>query len=125
MDSHVDERPVELTVYLPSDPAALASLRGSVRVWLEGLDVREEDAAAVVAACSEIAADAIEAGSVRVGGGLAGSEVVVRVAGSADWHIEDRPARYVAALLVDDVSIQHTPGETAVVLRKATSSGLN
>ncbi len=96
-----------------------------MRVWLDGLDVLEEDAAAVVAACSEIAADAIEVGPGHVGGGHAGSEVVLRVAGSADWRIEDRPARYVAALLVDDVSIQHTPGETAVVLRKATSRGLS
>jgi hypothetical protein len=121
----VDERPVELTFDLPPDPAALAGLRQSVRVWLQGLDVRQEDAAAVVAACSEIAADAIEVDAVHVRAGRAGSEVVVRVAGSPDWRVEDRPSRYVAALLVDDVSIQYTPGETAVVLRKATSRGLS
>jgi hypothetical protein len=44
-----------------------------VRVWLDGLDVREED----------------------------------------------------SRRLVDDVSIQHTPGETAVVPRKATSHRLS
>jgi hypothetical protein len=120
----VDERPIELTLELPPDSAALASLRRAVREWLEALDVPQEDAAAVVAACSEIAAEAIEVGSVRVRGGLAGSDIVVRFTGSAAWRIEDRPARYVAALLADDVSIERAYGATSVVLRKATSRGL-
>ena len=119
------EHAIELTFELPADPAALASLREQVRAWLEALDVRDEDAAAVVAACSEIAADAIELGPVRLHGGLAGSEIVVRLTGASDWRIEDRPARFVAALLVDDVSMQHSGSETSVVLRKATRGGLS
>jgi hypothetical protein len=122
---NVHERPIELTYDLPADPAELAALRRSAREWLEGLDVSDEDAAAVVAACSEIAADAIEVGPAHVHGGLAGSEIVVRVAGNPHWRIEDRPSRYVAALLVDDVSIQRSATETAVVLRRSVSRGLS
>ncbi len=118
------ERPIELTFDLPPDPAALASFRRAVRDWLDDLYVSDEDAAAVVAACSEIAAESIEGGPVQVRGGLAGSEIVVRFTGAPEWRIEDRPSRYVAALLVDDVSIQRTPSEKAVVLRKAPSRGL-
>jgi len=120
----VDEHPVELTFELPPDPAALASLRGSVRDWLDRLGAGAEDAAAIVAACSEIAAEAVDVGPIHVHGGLADSEVVIRLAGGRDWRVEDRPSRYVAALLVDGVSIQRTPAETVVVLRKATSTGL-
>ena len=49
----------------------------------------------------------------------------MRLTGIADWRVEDRPSCYVAALLVDDVAIEHSPGQTGVVLRKATSTGLS
>ena len=113
-----------LTLRLPADPAALASLRRSVREWLEGLEIVGPDVAAIVAACSEVAADAIEAGPAELHGVLSGADVVVRCAGAPDWRIEDHPSRYVAALLVDDVSIDRSADCTAVVLRKAASRGL-
>lgn len=113
-----------LTLRLPAEPAALALLRGSVREWLESLEIVEPDVAAIVAACSEVAAGAVEAGDVEVTGILAGGDVVVRFAGSSGWEIEDSPSRYVAALLVDDVSIDRSENGTAVVLRKAASRGL-
>jgi hypothetical protein len=106
------------------DPAALAFLRGSVREWLESLEIVESDVAAIVAASSEVAAGAVEAGAVEVTGLLAGGDVVVRFAGPPGWQIEDKPFRYVAALLVDDVSIEHSDGAASVVLRKAASRGL-
>lgn len=106
------------------DAAALALLRRAVREWLESLEIVGTDVAAIVAACSEIAAAAVEAGPAEFHGVLAGGDVVVRCAGSPDWRIEDHPSRYVARLLVDDVSIELTGGGTAVVLRKATSRGL-
>ncbi len=113
-----------LELRLPADAAALSLLRRSVRDWLEGLGITERDVGAVVAACSEIAADAIEAGGVELRGVLAGGDVVVRCTGAPGWAIEDRPSRYVAALLVDDVSIEHSGPGTSVVLRKAASRGL-
>ena len=113
-----------LDLHLPADPSALAELRRVVRAWLESLEILQQDVASLVTACSEVAADGIEAGAVELHGVLAGADVVVRLAGAADWGIEDHPARYVAALLVDDVSIDHSPAGTAVVLRKATSRGL-
>jgi len=109
---------------LPADPAALAQLRRAVREWLVGLEIVEQDVAAIVAACSEVAADAIEAGPVELHGVLAGADVVVRCIGQAEWGIEEHPSRYVAALLVDDVSIDRTAAGTTVVLRKAASRGL-
>jgi len=109
---------------LPADPAALASLRRAVRDWLEGLEIVEPDVAAIVAGCSEVAADAIEAGPAEIDGVLAGTDVVIRCTGSAEWRIEDHPSRYVAALLVDDVAIDRSPAGTTVVLRKASSRGL-
>ena len=117
-----DVEPLDLR--LPADPAALAMLRGSVREWLEALEIVEPDVAAIVAACSEIAAGAVEVGPAELHGVLAGGDVVVRCAGSVDWLIEDHPSRFVARLLVDDVSIDRTAERTAVVLRKAASRGL-
>jgi len=113
-----------LTLHLPQDPAALATLRRSVREWLESLEIGDTDVAAMVAACSEVAAEAVDAGPVDVRGVLAGGDVVMRCSGSPEWRIEDHPSRHVAALLVDDVSIEHTPDASAVVLRKAVSRGL-
>ena len=113
-----------LSLQLPADPAVLAVLRRSVHGWLEGLEIVEPDVAAIVAACSEVAADAIEAGPAELHGVLASGDVVVRCTGSADWRVEDHPSRYVAALLVDDVSIDRSAAGTAVVLRKASSRGL-
>lgn len=107
-----------------ADAAALAQLRQSVRGWLAALEIVEPDVAAIVAGCSEVAADAVEAGPVEVYGVLAGGDVVVRFSGAADWGIDDHPSRYVAALLVDHISIERSEDGTNVVLRKATSRGL-
>jgi len=109
---------------LPADPAALAPLRAAVRDWLSGLEIVEQDVAAIVAACSEIAADGIEVGPVALRGLQADSDIVVRIEGVLAWGIEDHPSRYVAALLVDDVTIARDDGSVAVVLRKAASRGL-
>ena len=109
---------------LPPDPAALGSLRRAVHEWLTDLGIVDADVAPIVAACSEIAADAIESGKVGLDGLLADSDVVVRCTGSGDWRIEDHPSRYVAALLVDDLSIERTGETVSVVLRKAASRGL-
>lgn len=119
--------PLELRI--PADPAALARLRQSIREWLEGLEIVEQDVAAMVAATSEVAADAVESlvaqgGEVELTGILAGADVVVRCAAAPAWRIEDHPSRYIAALLVDDVSIERTEKAVAVVLRKAASRGL-
>jgi hypothetical protein len=113
-----------LQLRFPADPAVLAELRASVRSWLESFEIVEQDIAAIVAAASEVAADAIEAGGVELHGVLAGGDVVIRCAGAPGWQVEDHPSRYVAALLVDDVTIERTDDQVAVVLRKATSRGL-
>jgi hypothetical protein len=113
-----------LALEFPADPSVLAELRRAVRAWLESLEIVEQDVAAIVAACSEVAADAIEAGAVELHGLLAGGDVVVRCSGLPAWRVEDHPSRYVAALLVDDVSIERAEDRVAVVLRKATSRGL-
>jgi hypothetical protein len=113
-----------LTLSFPQDPAALATLRQSVREWLESLEIVEPDVAAIVAACSELAAGAIESGAVEFRGVMVGGDIVVRCSGVPEWQIEDHPSRYVAALLVDDVSLERGPGASAVVLRKSTSRGL-
>jgi hypothetical protein len=113
-----------LNLRFPCDPAALAQLRDEVRAWLEGLEIVQQDVAAIVAACSEVAADAIDSGPVELEGVLAEGDVVVRCSGSPDWRVEDQPSRYVAALLVDDVSIERGGDAVAVVLRKAASRGL-
>ena len=55
---------------------------------------------------------------------LAGSDVVVRCTSSGAWQIDARPSRYVAALLVDHVSIDRSSDTTSVVLRKTVSRGL-
>jgi hypothetical protein len=43
---------------------------------------------------------------------------------NGSWGIADRPSRYVAALLVDDVSVETRPDRASVVLRKSLDLGL-
>lgn len=112
-----------LDLHLSADPTALAQLRRSVREWLERLEIVEEDVAAIVAACSEVAAAAIEAGPADLRGVLAGGDVVVRVSGTAGWDVESHPSRYVAALLVDDVSIE-SGEQISLTLRRSVNFGL-
>ena len=119
-----------LTLFLPADPAELSRLRRTLRSWLEGLEVVEADVAGMVAACSEVAADAVEdtpshaADAIEITAAMTGGDVVVRCAVAGDWGIAQHPSRYVAALLVDDLSIEQRDGRTAVVLRKAFDRGL-
>jgi hypothetical protein len=119
-----------LSLRLPAEAAVLAPLRRSVRDWLGRLEIVEPDVAAIVAACSEVAADAIESAprgnrdTIEVEAGLAGGDVVVRCTGPHGWKIDEHPSRYVAALLVDDVAIDRSEDGTSVVLRKAASRGL-
>jgi hypothetical protein len=113
-----------LSVILPAESASLSALRRLVREWLVSLEIAESDVEAILAACSEIAGDAVESGPVEVTGAMTDADVVVRCAGPPDWRIEGHSARYVAALLVDDVSIEPTAEAVSVVLRKTASRGL-
>jgi len=120
-----------LTLRLATDSAALSTLRPSVRAWLERLELVEADVAAIVAACWEVTSDAAESTSgdrnghpIALTAALVGSEVVARCTGPAGWRIEDRPSRYVAALLVDDLAIERSADAVSVELRKSASRGL-
>jgi len=116
-----------LSLRLPCDPAALSALRHAVTVWLEGFEPAESEAAAVVGACSEIAADAIDAAladAIEFEGAVDGGDVVVRLAVDGTWGIAERPSRFVAALLVDDVTVETRGDRTSVVLRKSLDLGL-
>jgi len=120
-----------LNLRLATDPAALATLRPSVRAWLERLELVEPDVAAIVAACWEVTSDAAESTSgdgngqvVELTAALVGQEIVARCTGPAGWRVEDRPSRYVAALLVDDLAIERSADAVSVELRKSPSRGL-
>jgi hypothetical protein len=120
-----------LELELPYDASALAPFRREVREWLERREIAEEDVAAIVGACSEVVADAIESlpvleapTTIRLTVAQGEGDVVVRCAAAAGWRIEEHPSRHVAALLVGDVSVERTPGLTAVVLRRQTRSSL-
>ena len=114
----------EFELRVSDGPGALADLRHAVRGWLERLDIVEQDIVAIVTACSEVVADGIDTGPVDVRGVLAGGDVVIRCMGAHGWQFEDHASRYVAALLVDDVSIDRSSNSTSAVLRKAASRGL-
>jgi len=116
-----------LSLRLPCDPAALSTLRGAVRDWLDRLEPAESEAAAVVGACSEIAADAIDsalADAIEIEGAVDGGDVIVRVSVAGGWGIADSPSRFVAALLVDDATLETRDDRTSVVLRKSLDLGL-
>ena len=116
-----------LNLRLPANAAALADLHAALREWLVAEEVGESDAAAIVGACSELAADAIESGgsgTVEIEAGRAAGDVVIRCTAAENWRVEDHPSRHVAALLVDGVAIDRRPGATAVVLRKSSARGL-
>jgi hypothetical protein len=105
----------------------LSSLRHAIALWLESMQPAEAEAAALVGACSEIAADAIDtalADAIEVEGAVDGGDVVVRLAVEGIWGIAERPSRFVAALLVDDMAVETRGDRTSVVLRKSLDLGL-
>jgi hypothetical protein len=118
--------PEPFVFQLLPDPRMLALLRRRLRLWLGELEIIAADVASIVAACSEVVAAAIEggAGAIEVTAEVAGADVVVGCTCDGSWAIETHPSRYVAALLVDHVSVETDGGSTAIVLRKALDRGL-
>jgi len=124
---------LELTV--PSQPSALSSLRGLLARWLALWDATDADVHAIVLACSEACANAIEHAGAPSGSTidfvavLRDGEVDVTVHDHGRWRAP-RPAGDqgrgldLIAALMDDVRMQHGDDGTTLRLRLRLSSSV-
>jgi PAS domain S-box-containing protein len=112
----------------PSEPEALASMRGLLRRWLRYARGDEQEVAEIVTACGEAATNAIEhAGAgggtpFELAGRLEGREVQLTVRDYGAWRTErdgdqGRGLSLMRALM-DTVEVLPTPEGTTVRLRR-------
>ncbi|MFC3386922.1 SpoIIE family protein phosphatase [Couchioplanes azureus] len=113
-----------------ADPVQIALLRKDMRGWLVSHDVDEETTQAVLLACSEAVANAIEHGYrndpfgvVDVSAVVSAEAIEVRVTDRGDWHVPaDQALRGRGLQLIhqvmDDVVFDRTDG-TTVTMRRA------
>jgi PAS domain S-box-containing protein len=118
-----------LEIDLPSQPSALGSLRGLLRRWLAQSPASDADVHAIVMACSEACANAVEhAGAaaeetIAFRAVLIDGEVDVTVRDHGRWRVHRPPSDQGRGLelieaLMDDVRVDRTPEGTIVRLRR-------
>ncbi|WP_244945212.1 SpoIIE family protein phosphatase [Couchioplanes caeruleus] len=112
-----------------ADPVQIALLRKDMRGWLASHDVDEDSTQAVLLACSEAVANAIEHGYrndpfgvVDVTAVVSADAIEVRVTDRGDWHVSgDEVARGRGLQLIhqmmDDVTFDRTEGTTVTMRR--------
>jgi PAS domain S-box-containing protein len=120
---------LRLALDMPSEPAALRSLRALLRRWLAQADAAETDVHAIVMACSEACTNAIE----HAGAGpdetiafeavLHDGEVEVTVRDRGHWRDQRPPSDQGRGLdlidaLMDDVQLETSPNGTVIRLRR-------
>jgi PAS domain S-box-containing protein len=121
-----------LALDMPSEPAALRSLRALLRRWLTQADAADIDVHAIVMACSEACTNAIE----HAGAGpdelisfeavLQDGEVDVTVRDRGHWRDQRPPSDQgrgldLIAALMDDVQLETSPTGTVIRLRRRLS----
>jgi serine/threonine-protein kinase RsbW len=112
-----------------ADPAQIARLRKDLRVWLMSHAVDQESADAVLLACSEAVANAIEHGyrddpfgTVHVSATVTPAAVEVRVADSGAWRTAGADAARGRGLqlirqIMDQVALDRGRGTTVTMRR--------
>ena len=114
---------------LPADARRLAALRADLRAWLESSGVGEDDREALVLACSEAAANAIEhgyrgtSGEVLVVAAAAAGEVTLTVHDDGTWRARGASGARGRGLaivehLVDEVALERHGGTTVTMRRR-------
>jgi len=121
----IEER---FTIELPTQPEALASMRGLLRRWLRHADGTDQEIAEITTACGEAATNAIEhAGAggdtpFELDGRLDGREVVIRVRDFGAWRAprEGDQGRGLSLMraLMDTVEVTPSREGTTVLLRR-------
>nr|MBA3328700.1 SpoIIE family protein phosphatase [Solirubrobacterales bacterium] len=118
-----------LELDLPGEPGSLRDLRALLRRWLDQAGATDADVHAIVLACSEACANAIEhagAGAretIAVEAVVHDGEVDVTVCDRGTWRSERPPSDQGRGLelieaLMDDVKVQTSPDGTTVRLRR-------
>jgi len=118
-----------LHLVLPARPDVLASLRRSIRRWLDACGVEEEDALEIVLACNEAFSNAVEHaygpadGTVDVSAQLEGPDVRVTIRDFGRWRAARGENRGRGLLLMhklmDSVHVERQPEGTEVQLTRA------
>ncbi len=118
---------------IPADPHRISALRGDLRGWLAGRGVDDDSRDAILLACSEAVANAIEHGYrsaahgvVTVTATLSGDDVVVRVRDQGSWRDPgpDDAARgrgrglFLVRELTDAMDIEKDGGTTVTMRRR-------
>jgi anti-sigma regulatory factor (Ser/Thr protein kinase) len=118
-----------LELDLPSEPSALACMRGLLRRWLAQVEASDADIHAIVLACSEACTNAIEHSGTALEETIAFSaamhdgEVDITVRDRGRWREHRPPGDQGRGLdlieaLMDEVRVDAQPGGTTVRLRR-------
>jgi serine/threonine-protein kinase RsbW len=109
------------------DVDALPGLRADLRAWLAAHAIEGEDRDAIVLACSEVTANAIEhglsggAGSVRITARAADGAVALAVSDDGAWREGSTPGRgrglAIVEHLMDDLAVERGTGTTVRMRR--------
>ncbi len=116
------------SIELPTQPEALASMRGLLRRWLRHVEGSDQEIAEITTACGEAATNAIEhAGAggdtpFELEGRLDGQEVLITVRDFGSWRAprdgdQGRGLSLMRALM-DEVQVTPSAGGTTVLLRR-------
>jgi anti-sigma regulatory factor (Ser/Thr protein kinase) len=123
----------EFSVELPSEPEALAAMRGLLRRWLRHAEGSDQEIAEITTACGEAATNAIEhAGAgggdpFEVVGTIAAGEVDITVRDYGAWRAprdgdQGRGLSLMRALM-DTVEVEPGADGTSVRLRRRLNGG--
>jgi signal transduction histidine kinase/CheY-like chemotaxis protein/anti-sigma regulatory factor (Ser/Thr protein kinase) len=120
--------PERLRLELPALPESLVTMRRALAAWLEAAGAGSGDVGALMLACGEAAANAVEHaygpgdGLFELHGMREGDEIVLEVRDRGSWREqrgEDRGrGMMLMDALLDEVEVRALPEGTTVVLRK-------
>jgi PAS domain S-box-containing protein len=124
--------PQELRLRLPADPAALRSLRNSLRRWLAQCEASDRESGEIVLACNEAVANSIEHaygpsdGSVEVVAGFTDGAVRIVVRDDGKWRAPrgDNRGRGLNLMkaLMDSVRVETRGGTDVRMVRQLERS---
>jgi anti-sigma regulatory factor (Ser/Thr protein kinase) len=126
----IQSRPIgtELDLSVKAAPGALAPMRRTLRRWLEMVGATAEETGAIVLACGEASANAVEhaygpgAAYFRLNARCDANVVEVRVSDSGRWrdHRGENRGRgeYIMRATMDSVNFERSPQGTQVVMQK-------
>jgi serine phosphatase RsbU (regulator of sigma subunit)/anti-sigma regulatory factor (Ser/Thr protein kinase) len=121
-----------LRLRLPATPPVLATLRATLRTWLRGVGMNEDEADELIVACSEACANVVEhayaltRGMVEIEAARRADAITLTVQDRGHWRPPGRTLRgrgmALMRALTDEVEVHPTARGTTVHLRRRLQS---